>query len=460
MQQIRIINPNTYGAVHEQMKAGSFGTIDNTDFEIIGFETVPTEGYKAPDNFPNCCKFHEKVYADATDAMFNFPACCDEHKNLLNASWFNIAHYDKMPIRVLQALSHSEYHITNTIDAQDCLEDVTSYIEYCIKSFGQFPAGYGAPHGVGLYYTNLKFSINKNTALPNGKKQQLLNYIDNYFNEGDRAEAPDINILLSIYKKWLKAFPFSISLFQTARSTFENSTLPLIAGEPRYNKYIRSTARQLATRSQLITLLVDLTKQLLRTVNASQIAEQIGKPETDKHTIELIQEDLRIKNELLLGDYSNGEIKYLRVLKQWLTNHKEYFKDISKYIDNKVQPVPSKSNNIIKLFEAHGFFNLPKVRALSTNNVAKLSTLITSNKLPYQIAMMHFLGFIEHLEKEHFGSNFKLTKELAKWLGSSKDGRAIKGHINSLLPNSTENLQRYTAHLHKETVQNDYTALK
>ncbi len=40
------------------------------------------------------------------------------------------------------------------------------------------------------------------------------------------------------------------------------------------------------------------------------------------------------------------------------------------------------------------------------------------------------------------------------------EGRAVKGNISSLFPNTNENKERYTAHLQKETVIKDYQELK
>ncbi|RYE28466.1 MAG: hypothetical protein EOP48_33450 [Sphingobacteriales bacterium] len=86
--------------------------------------------------------------------------------------------------------------------------------------------------------------------------------------------------------------------------------------------------------------------------------------------------------------------------------------------------------------------------------------MIASNKLPYNIAMFSFLGFLERLEKNHYAAKYKMYKEISKWLNSDKEGRAVKANISSLLKNSSENKARYTAYKHKEAVQTDYQNIK
>ena len=97
---------------------------------------------------------------------------------------------------------------------------------------------------------------------------------------------------------------------------------------------------------------------------------------------------------------------------------------------------------------------------LSSDGTEKLFALITGNDLPYCIAMFEFLGFITHLKNEYFNTKSILNKEISNWFNSDKDGRAVKGNISTLSEYSTEDRTKYTAHLHKEKVQNDYEKLK
>lgn len=103
---------------------------------------------------------------------------------------------------------------------------------------------------------------------------------------------------------------------------------------------------------------------------------------------------------------------------------------------------------------------MPKVKRLSEPSKQSLIELIGKNDLPYSIAMLDFLDFFKLLEKEYFKAKYKLNIEVSKWLDSDKDGRGVKGNISVLSENSNENKSKFTAHLHKETVEIDYQNLK
>ena len=124
------------------------------------------------------------------------------------------------------------------------------------------------------------------------------------------------------------------------------------------------------------------------------------------------------------------------------------------------QQAETESDKLKAELGKYGFFELTVVKQLSEPNKQKLIELISSNDLPYKIAMCNYLGFLNHLEKEYFQTKYKLHIEVAKWFNSDKKGRAVKGNISSLLTNTTENKSRYTAHTHNETVKEDYQKLK
>lgn len=106
----------------------------------------------------------------------------------------------------------------------------------------------------------------------------------------------------------------------------------------------------------------------------------------------------------------------------------------------------------------YGFFELSMVRQLSEQNQRALVEQISTNGLPYSIAMFDFLGFLKHLKAEHFLSDYKLFKAIAKWFDIGE--RTVKGNILVLNDHSKENRNRYTADQQKETVQNNYKKLK
>lgn len=124
------------------------------------------------------------------------------------------------------------------------------------------------------------------------------------------------------------------------------------------------------------------------------------------------------------------------------------------------QPIKTKSDILKEQLSQYGFFELEKVKTLSEQSKVSIIEKIAESGLPYAIAMFDYLEFIPYLEKKHFDSKYKLNREVSKWFDSDKEGRAVKGNISSLLKNTTENKDRYTAYKHKENVIKDYELLK
>lgn len=163
--------------------------------------------------------------------------------------------------------------------------------------------------------------------------------------------------------------------------------------------------------------------------------------------------------------------EYQTYFPEYKTNseHKTYYFELQRWIDflNKVakptgelQQTPTKTEILKAELGKYGFFELSKVKQLSEQSKQNLIDLISTKGLPYSIAMFEYLGFLKHIENEHFITKYKLNKEVAKWFNSDKDGRAVKGNISSLSDHSSENKSKYTAHTHKETVKTDYQKLK
>jgi hypothetical protein len=127
---------------------------------------------------------------------------------------------------------------------------------------------------------------------------------------------------------------------------------------------------------------------------------------------------------------------------------------------NNTDESQTKTNKLKTKLSEYGFFELAKVKKLSDPNKIKLVELISTNGLPYSIAMFDFLEFLKHMRDNHFKTHNQLNIEVATWFFASKDGRSVKGNISVLINNSTENRGKYTSHIHKEQVQKDFNNLK
>jgi len=121
-------------------------------------------------------------------------------------------------------------------------------------------------------------------------------------------------------------------------------------------------------------------------------------------------------------------------------------------------PPPTKAEILKEQLSQYGFFELLKVKQLSDPNKQQLFESISTNDLPYNIAMFDYLEFIKHLRSEYFTSDYKLFIAVANWF--QVDERAVKGNIYVLKAKSKENRGRYTADQQKQKVQKDYEALK
>ena len=119
----------------------------------------------------------------------------------------------------------------------------------------------------------------------------------------------------------------------------------------------------------------------------------------------------------------------------------------------------TKSEKLTKKLNNYGFAKLEMVASLSKNAKNKLLNILVLHKLPYNIAMLNYLGFLDFVKKEYCDSyDNRLHKKIAKIL--EKDERSVRGNTNVLNSNSKESRSQYTAHLHEEEVKRDYELLK
>ncbi|RLJ33136.1 hypothetical protein CLU97_2612 [Chryseobacterium sp. 7] len=130
------------------------------------------------------------------------------------------------------------------------------------------------------------------------------------------------------------------------------------------------------------------------------------------------------------------------------------------YDSKQTEKLQTKTQILNEILYKYGFFELEKIKQLSEKNQNILVQLISDSKLPYVIAMLDYLDYFTYLERNHFKTKYRLHIEVSKWFNSDKKGRAVRGNINCLLKNSTENKKRYTAFKHKEKVIKDYEELK
>jgi len=105
-----------------------------------------------------------------------------------------------------------------------------------------------------------------------------------------------------------------------------------------------------------------------------------------------------------------------------------------------------------------GFFELPRIIILNDPSREMLISTLAANTIPYNMAFLHFAGYIKHLSTEHFKVKTQIHKYLADIYSTTP--RTIKGNLNVLEPHSGEDRVRYTAYLFMSNVEHDYQLLK
>ena len=439
-----------------------FIEIDAEHFTLSAFETKPIEGYEAPTNkktgeqFPNCCPFHKSVFEGAESWFLKFPNCCDQHKAMVSKWWYNKANYSGIAEKIVKQLSYTEHHISERINIDDWYKDITDYIEYNVSSFGH-PA-----IGLHLYLGNVQNYIkNTKSEIPKNKKQRLIKFIETYYNSPKEQTKTDLNILYSTYQKWLKVFPFEISFFSTLKPHFEKQ-LPILNGKPETNKYTGIAKAKMHIKGSLIDVLLNLTNNLLTQINTTTLYEKGLLTEPQKIKLELVLNERKMKlKQGYVNSSKDEEQRYRKILKEWFADEKRFIDEVTPIVKAlPPQPIKTKADILKEQLSQYGFFELEKVKTLSEQSKVSIIEKIAENGLPYAIAMFDYLQFIPYLEKKHFDSKYKLNREVSKWFDSDKEGRAVKGNISSLLKNTTENKDRYTAYKHKENVIKDYELLK
>jgi hypothetical protein len=442
-----------------------FIEIDAEHFTLSAFEIKPIEGYEVPTNketgeqLPNCCPFHKSVFEGAESWFSKFPNCCDQHKAMASKWWFNKANYSGIAEKIVKQLSYTEHHISERINIDDWYKDITDYIEYNVSSFGH-PA-----IGLHLYLDSVKHYIkNTESEIPKIKRQALIEFIETYYNSPidiDKTNKTDLNVLYSTYQKWLKIFPFEISFFSHLKPHFERQ-LPILNGEPEYNPYLNMYKAKIHTKSSLIDTLLDITKSILTQINTVKLCKKglLTEPEKIKFELVLNEREMELK-QLYENNLKDEEKRYRKMLKKWFADEQRFIDKVTPFLKAlPPQQIKTKADILREQLSQYGFFELEKVKKLSEQGRTSIIEKISESGLPYAIAMFDYLQFIQYLERKHFDSKYKLNREISKWFDSDKEGRAVKGNISSLLKNTTENKDRYTAYKHKETVIKDYELLK
>lgn len=322
-------------------------------FLIEPIKTLPTKGEHDYKTCSRCQNTHNELIKILT-ARFNgthtkggkpFPLCCEGHSNLMKIKELDKALFIPIPELTANKIIYTNQHITNNHQKENYYDDITDYIEYTIQSFGQMPKGCGTPLFLDQYYFYLGYLLKQNTKISTVRKNKVLDFLEAYQTPTNKNKTTDLNILISTYEKWLKVFPFDISFFSSLKDQFQNE-IPILNGKPKLNKYTGLTSAKLHTKNSLIEYLQQLTKSLLKEVNVSELRKNGLVTDYQAKQLEFSDAELKTKVDEITKLFSKGELKYVKVLKKWLSFHKKYFMEISPILRN--LPVQKSVNSNIK----------------------------------------------------------------------------------------------------------------
>jgi hypothetical protein len=455
MNNIRITDPENYLKEMSKVNTGKIASVSAEYFELLFEDIQPLEGYKKPNkDFPNC-EYHKGVLNNAQEYLDKFPNCCERHKKLNSETWFDKNNYNYVPSKVSKQISYTIHCIETCIEKEDWFKLITDYIEWNYISFGQLPYTYHTSVGLPPYINILKNKLSEEGFIPNDKALRLLDFIEHHGELDEKKSSTDLNVLVSTYEKWLKIFPFQLSHFKDLKPKFDKQ-LPILKGKAQTNAYTGVSYVQMHSKKSLIAILNNLTKTLLDSIDIPNLRKQGGLSDLQANQLEFIEAELSTKTKKITKSFSKGELKYVKALKNWLTIHKEYFKEIEPILNTiSKEPIKTKLDSFKENLQEGGFYNLEKVKALTKPNQDKLIELANSN-MAYGIAMFDYLEFCTFLDEQK-GTKVKANKYLSKLYNEkANDDTQARHYRNSLVSNKP----RYTSYLHKEKVIKDYQELK
>lgn len=322
-----------------RMLAGDtpFAEIEGSSIQDDGFDAKPLDGYVAPENFPDCCKYHRDT-ADALNTWFDtFPNCCDRHRKLSTKPWFKKENYSNRPLKTLNYLSFFEHALQKLSISNEWHREVTDYLEYLLHSFGTPDVGADRFTLFVLHY--IEHSTAKND-LTSEQRSLIAEYLEP---TAPVRQSTDFNQIHALFLKWLSTFP-NLDYFSNLRNKLQGKfPINLVLHQPEYNKYLGVVRSQARTKSEFIDLLVHLTKKTLLGIDTTSLSKGGGLSGHQKMQIDLLKERHRLRQRKLAVDYSDQECTYVDIIDEWLANEQQYFTDLSVLL--------KEQNSLLKMFE-------------------------------------------------------------------------------------------------------------
>lgn len=318
-----------------------FMMIDAKHIRLSASPSGVIEGFEAPQDYPNCCDRHKQALKYVTDWWKEFPDCCDHHKEMAIKHWFNKDDYGYVPEKILTCFLYFEYHVSQKINNDNWFKDINNYIDHLSFSFGHPPVGF---HQLTVLMEHfVEYTKPTDWDFSEDRRKTLLDHMRRPVEDNvQKRKNSDLNLLYTIYQKWLKAVPNVAYFSYLKQRTTNKIPMNLFLYEHEHNPYLGMTSSKVRTNSELLQILIDTTKKALSNFDTTQYVKEGLITEAQQLNINLINENHRVKQFELSEEFNKTEIRYIKIVKKWLSNEKKYFKEILPLIQSLPAPSPTK----------------------------------------------------------------------------------------------------------------------
>lgn len=330
-------------------KIDSVSVCDSTFFYFTGSSFSKPTDFKRVHNeehnlqiCENCNKNHKIVTKRLEKRFQNFPFCCDKHRNLAKNSWFNKSDFTNVPKLTADKIYFTWDFVRKYIDGPNWEIEITDYISHVIETHGSFPNECGEPLFLGSFIKGIReYILDIKDKKYKEKKQTLIDFLDSYYIENKKNKNTDLNVLLGIYDKWFKTFPFDISIFKNLKEHF-SKTIPVFE-TTHYNKYSETTIAIPTTKKALIKRLCNVTNRIVSRINSLTLYEAGRLNDVENYKLEII---LQKRSSKIKQGYNNDtkepNSRYRKILKEWYKDELEFISELQSTLNT----IETKKNNL------------------------------------------------------------------------------------------------------------------
>ena len=309
----------------------------------LPFQIEPTKGDHNFKTCSNCKANRDKLAEEIKERLDKFPFCCERHSRLSQLAQFRKEDFDGLELDYANRVFYTHHHIINYLDIDNWYDEITNYIDYTIESYGSFPPNYGPPFELGNYFAYTKeLLINVKKALISKiiskteihrRVEVILKFLKSYENPIIKEDKRDLNLVLSIYDRWFKIFPFELSYFQHLKPKFEQ-TFPVLEAKPKFNPYLGLSTAKVIKAEKMIEFVIKTTKNILSEINALELYEKGELTNTDKIALELIVQKRKLELKQTGSTYDGRHSAYVKTIRKWFRDEQRFIKDIKPFLNN------------------------------------------------------------------------------------------------------------------------------